>query len=251
MLINRKPELLLHLDALSQELLVANSLTSTQNLTMIQTIAALKSLNKLEGDDLETQIGFKLSGSYLTRTNLEEQVFAEGVIHSSQTLEDKKRSLIERRKTRRLMASGLKSVGSNLSSSRFQSGQKTSKLEQGRDNQENSDANEKINAWSIHAENSTKIENSENQSKEKLKFGVSKSTNPNSNQENQIPENELLSGLKNGVKNSHHKSEFINESCLKNAFSVSNELLIGESCGDLKESMNFVKSTLPGKFFLS
>lgn len=240
MLINRKPQLLLSLDGLTLELLVSNGTTSVQNLSMIQTIIALKNLNEANGGQLASKVGFKLSGSYLTRENLEDQVFGDQKVGSSGALEERKRSIMERRKTRRMMASGMGSAGSGISSSRFQSDQQSgSGLKQSSEPQKSNEG--KINAWDSKVVgcdlNLNKEEKTEGNS-------ISKETlTHDSNQENKKPEEGQMEI--GSTRTKYQTSEFINESSLKNAFSVSNELQIDGSYTEFKDTMSFVKSTVP------
>lgn len=211
---------------------------------MIQTIIALKNLNEATGVQLASKVGFKLSGSYLTRENLEDQVFGDEQMGSSGALEERKRSIMERRKTRRMIASGMGSAGSGISSSRFQSDQQSGsglKL----DSEARRSNEGKINAWDSKGVESDLNKEKGECTETKLASRKSETLTHDSNQENKKPE---VGKVEIGsTRAKYQTSEFINESSLKNAFSVSNDLQIDGSYTEFKDTMSFVKSTVPDR----
>ena len=117
MLINKKPEMTMDLDALSRDLLIANATISIQNLSLVQTVSNMQILelqkqNSMPPNQKEMQakvvehcskIGFKYSGTYLTRGNLEVQVYGkeEKKQDISSIYESRKNSLMQRRMTQK------------------------------------------------------------------------------------------------------------------------------------------------------
>lgn len=117
MLINKKPEMTLNLDPLSRDLLINNASISIQNLSMVQTISKTQMLGLTgsqgspvpqgethpEVHEFCSKVGFQYSGTYLTRGNLEVQVFGkeENKRNISSMYESKKNSIMQKRLTQR------------------------------------------------------------------------------------------------------------------------------------------------------
>lgn len=118
MLINKKPEMTLKLDPLSRDLLINNASISIQNLSLVQTISKAQMLGLHGPSQIPVQpgethpqvrefcskVGFQYSGTYLTRGNLEVQVFGkeESKRNISSIYESKKHSILQKRLTQKI-----------------------------------------------------------------------------------------------------------------------------------------------------
>ena len=136
MLLNKQPEHLLNLDNLSRDLLISNATLTIQNLSTINTVSSVQALSLLNPEnqaspkspqdrintinDQCTKIGFKYSGTYLTRGNLEIQLFGKEDTKKkiSSIYESRKNSLMTRRLTQRSQHMWRSGNQSNLDASR-------------------------------------------------------------------------------------------------------------------------------------
>lgn len=117
MLLNKKPELTLRLDGLSRDLLIANSSLSIENLSMVRTVETIQQLNRgsylvdneskkalqVNVSDNCMKVGFKYSGTYLSKQNLEVQIFGEEKdrLHLSNLNDSRRDSMMSRRGTQK------------------------------------------------------------------------------------------------------------------------------------------------------
>lgn len=132
MLINKKPEMLVRLDQISRDLLTANGSISIQNVSLVDALSKMQTFASSQGSgfrehtqrDLEeicSKVGFKFSGSYLTRKNLEAQVWGpeDPDPKPARQYDTKRSSLQQRRMDHKIRGMSRHRQDSNLEASTY------------------------------------------------------------------------------------------------------------------------------------